>query len=1370
MDEEEMNFIKEYNQNYIFRTDKVVQAPLLFDTLLEQRAFEIKSSDDVVFDMMIAARSSNLMTILEFEEISKQNNDLEAEQSKNVKFNQLCLRKSFFANFLRMYFEQAIKANPNNYLMRLQYAYYALVHLRNMYLCINILRDLDFSKLSWHDKVNLKVNEIALIQELENLQSQSQEYQNGYSMTSMGIISTINKKQIINKNQQDLNISPEHFINISLLYDKFNHFSTVLNQNIIDFWKLIDDKDFQLNSLLSQQRELSNSISLLHEVFENIESVSKKKDPKIYYYYALLQKQLLNDDQACENMLHKYKSIRNIQRVLQSNYRITIPDNDMAMIVCMGGIQNFGKLLICNQMVKKITGFDNLDLRHQTIEMFMPPQIREAHKEFLDEFNKSGQNSILSKNTNVFMMNKNETCQLVNQTIRYHYSQEYDHCFVAFIQKIDDLQIWNSSQMGRKLNKIMFLLADNIDGKIFAFSKTCTKYLGIKNSFLKGQDVICKTNNFTLNDICPMIDLNMVSKSQIASEDSPQQCRVFEGQFDLDISYLPSQVIREKKLGYLRDKPVKFKLIKESYFDSKLEINILALQFIENMPTVNGITISLNDVMMTQALPQSKNQISDKDNEDEEEQSSSSSNDGQKSQEFIKSKFMRDFKTTPQLLKIAVQLIIFVFMAMICISSVNFYLAKVRNTQLEHELDILHESFKRSELTIKCKVSLQSMLLQVNGYEIQTSKIVDNKYESMQQLLFNSQEDLRNMQSKLESEQFDYSIDFNHFLNSEILPLEYLNEDFTITQKNQTMTIGINILVTRLLEVYNFNKSQLKGNLSIQTLQPAKAPYKPSFYERTIHFASYNSIKSIRKISLDLSQRYIDDIKNHSNNSQFMTEMTLIGSICAIVIVGFIVTPILTKIQDKQFISIGFFFSLKREHICLMQKQASDFYEQLETYIRNDKKVQNEDDEDEIQQQNMSRQQLFGASLVSHQDINLNISKDNTSLYMANDTTYINNNYARQSLSKSDIDDRSEVSKIEGPKSPHTYQKFQLEQSGRFLLGKIKEKSMLSESDLQSRLPEENSQKISQQIIESDKSQEEQEAIDKMKIQQIKSTKLKRKFKVFLICLFFIVIFSLYFIGTYIMQLRIYSNITDVVSSLKIIYQKSFCPETVYTLIKESQIKNTTKIFPDENIELINQQILTCYQYEQEYGFLRVKLPDPFKSIESYIQDLESDQLCTIEFSDPKERLNCQTANNGILMKGLSNTAQYILSHFQQINLKMSEIHRNETYLKKLLLNEMTSELMMMKLNIIEKVLQNFYLKSIYAADTYFRQLINQYLIIFVLFLSFLFFIVTVFFTKVYKSMRLYLWQINMSLKILPIQKLPQEAINDLKVFLSIKE
>jgi len=57
----------------------------------------------------------------------------------------------------------------------------------------------------------------------------------------------------------------------------------------------------------------------------------------------------------------------------------------------------------------------------------------------------------------------------------------------------------------------------------------------------------------------------------------------------------------------------------------------------------------------------------------------------------------------------------------------------------------------------------------------------------------------------------------------------------------------------------------------------------------------------------------------------------------------------------------------------------------------------------------------------------------------------------------------------------------------------------------------------------------------------------------------------------------------------------------------------------------------------------------------------------------------------------------------------------------------------MSKLFIIEKVISNLYGATIASADSYFNKLIQQYLIIFVLFLSFLILIVFLFFTRVFR-------------------------------------
>lgn len=56
----------------------------------------------------------------------------------------------------------------------------------------------------------------------------------------------------------------------------------------MEFWSLVIDKNFNLNTLLKSQKELSNTISYICRVFNKIESSCKEKDAKIYYFFGLI--------------------------------------------------------------------------------------------------------------------------------------------------------------------------------------------------------------------------------------------------------------------------------------------------------------------------------------------------------------------------------------------------------------------------------------------------------------------------------------------------------------------------------------------------------------------------------------------------------------------------------------------------------------------------------------------------------------------------------------------------------------------------------------------------------------------------------------------------------------------------------------------------------------------------------------------------------------------------------------------------------------------------------------------------------------------------------------------------------------------------
>eukprot|EP00347_Sterkiella_histriomuscorum_P017315 403349855 len=1380
IEEEEINFLNEGNENSVFKPQQKFPYPLLSGTLSQQTVFQIKEKEE--FTDKIMNRSSNLTGFVEFNEIVKVSNEDDSIKSNPIKINSVLMKKAYFANLMRFLFDQAIKNFPHNYLFRIQYAYFALFHMRNVYLCINILRDLNLSKMTWLERVNVRLNEITFIGELEKYLKKRSDYENGYQPNAIGIMDQqlSVRQQNINQNFiYDTNINPDHFINMAHLYDSFNKYTQILNQNVMEFWRLIIDKNFDLQTTIESQRGLSMGISKLYEVFKKIDSQSKQKDSRIYYFFGIIQKQLMNDEQAYDLMLQKSKSIKNMQRVLKDNYQNTIPDVDIAMITCLGGISNFGKLVLCNQKIKQITGFDTMDLKHQSIDIFMPQVLRECHKTHQEEFNKSGQTRLLNKVVNVFLMKKNGTVAPVNLQIKYHYSQKYDHCFIGFVKDAENFQLWNNNQNQKSMHKTIFLLCDNQDGKILAFTENAKKYLGLKNSFLNGQDVISRANNFTITDVCPLIELNSINKQQqiMNQKFQIQEIRVLEGQFQIDYGYLTSQLIREQNLQNFKNKFFRFKLIRESYFQGNLNINILALELLDqniaaSSNDFNLGAVSLNEInLMGMDQTHSEDKISFDGNGESDLSSSSSSDSAHKNFDDLKSQFIRDERKTPKLLKIAVQFILLVFVAMIVISSVNFYLAMQRNISLEKEIEILTDSYERSILTVKCKVYLQSLILMANGYENQDSKIQGNKIENIRAQLFYSQEQLRQLQSHIDHDSGWISGEFKKVIDSNILALEYLNEDSSIEIKNQSMSFGVNIFVARLLDIYNMKQSQLIGNLTIQTLKPPKKSISPTLNERIIHFDSYNSIRSIREISEYFTQEYIDQIQSESDRSKFFTEMTIIGSICAIALIGIIVIPIMTQIQEKQYIAIYFFFQVPRDKVLQTVEQVTNFYEKLDSYFH----MNYMGPEENYRVKNVKNEGLdHSPSMMSKFDPN-NGTFNFISLIQPTETIITSNNL--NSLNTF-IDHRGSIKE----KRLSDFTKSQLEQSGKQLLGNFTDfikqgPNTISESEednsnvshqIQLQKPQiaqGNQNNQEEPIIE----QQENTELEQIKVAQLNRTKLRQKCKVFLICLMFIVTLSLYFIGTYLMSLKTYKSINQVIESFEILYQKNLCTETVFAIVRESQIRNTTAqlLSRGNHFDEISNQILLCQKYEHDYSKMRVNIPEAFMSIEGFINDIEGADLCSQTFTDVTKISNCNQANNGILKKGLSNTLQYILSHFQQQNLKMSDKSRNETFMKNLLLNEMTTDLIVMKLFIIEVTLQKYYDLAYTSVQDHFKLQMTQYLIVFITFLTLMVIIMTVFITKVFKSIKLYLWQTNMSLKILPIQYLNAEQLKHLKKFIA---
>ena len=155
------------------------------------------------------------------------------------------------------------------------------------------------------------------------------------------------------------------------------------------------------------------------------------------------------------------------------------------------------------------------------------------------------------------------------------------------------MQIWKQNQKNKNLDKVMFFLCDSTELKVLSITKNCSSLLGLKMKYLTGNEVVTKTNNFTITDICPLLDLRHIKEQEKNQfPETVMRCRIFEGIFDLKYTFFTNQAIKQNKINVKTKKPMQFKVFKESYFNQRVDFYIVALEFIEDGNTVDNMSPS----------------------------------------------------------------------------------------------------------------------------------------------------------------------------------------------------------------------------------------------------------------------------------------------------------------------------------------------------------------------------------------------------------------------------------------------------------------------------------------------------------------------------------------------------------------------------------------------------------------------------------------------------------------------------------------------------------------------------------------------------------------------------------------------------------
>ncbi|CDW83114.1 UNKNOWN [Stylonychia lemnae] len=399
------------SNQYINKERIIIQIDATQDTHLPNNHNNYNSESLSSIDLQAVSGSFNNAPLI------RNMNDLPIDNQEPIlKLDLIKLIQSYLLEYQHLLFKEALIKFPKDPTISLNYQYFCFFYLHNIFMANNQLRIFDYSHFSTINKASYLVNEAYMILLLSKNISKRKQIENGFKYKQYGIV--FDDQQIAKNSYQsgaiqdymgEDSLDPEHFIHVNYTTQLFYNGIQQLSVDVMDFWKSLSDNTGSLDVKKTQVQGniVSERIGYVQKQFHRINSLSKYADHKIYHCFAQVQKLILNDHQAYELYLNKMKSLITMQKLFKNNSLKFYTDTDLGVLLANGTQQEFGKIILTNQILMKVLGFSTQDLRHQRIGILQPKLIKENHDKFISRFLSTGQSNFMHTMQNLFLLNKN---------------------------------------------------------------------------------------------------------------------------------------------------------------------------------------------------------------------------------------------------------------------------------------------------------------------------------------------------------------------------------------------------------------------------------------------------------------------------------------------------------------------------------------------------------------------------------------------------------------------------------------------------------------------------------------------------------------------------------------------------------------------------------------------------------------------------------------------------------------------------------------------------------------------------------------------------------------------------------------------------
>eukprot|EP00347_Sterkiella_histriomuscorum_P001462 403371946 len=1364
------NGLRDAEQNYDFKQDKT-----LMSKISQQVEHESEQSEQVI-----------------------QEEDEEGEEKIFI-LDQVETQKFFIINFIKIFLDGIRAKFPDSMHITNAFNYFTLFLLEKPQLSLISLKQFaqTLKNPSWVDLVSQNINEHYILYYYEIYNQSNKDYSN-------------------------YKIDAEAFISINNLYSQFHQDIEDLSLNTISFWKGFTFEQLDPFSQIKIGEKISTQIKLLYDKFLLIERTLTSKDPKLYLWFGLVQQKIINDSEGYHIFINKMKEVNQAKKLHFLEFKVKSFDQESGFILVDGKSQSQGQILMMNKSLRRVLKRDEEEIKFLNINSLMPSLIQASHQKFMEDYNKTGQSKILNKKVMHFCKDKNSNLIPIEALVKFHYSQVFNYCFVALIDPVIQMRPFRDDTTYQS-NQLLYLSIDWNNGQITESSENFSQLVK-KSEISSLGSTIFQEKVITLDNIFENFNFRAI-KNLKRKSNNPRK-NFYEGIFQIDMFQF-NDVVDNRQIFNQTKKTLlaKIALYYESYGNDYLKMGYVAvsLDIGENKLNRSILTPDHNtksyhrynsDQMMKIDLEEEK-QV-----EQDYESSVGSSHSSSIRATIYDVKSFHSFyqQSTPRILKVVLQMVILLILVTLTISTVNLGLSISNQIKQNFEIQTVKAAYKRINHTISNRMLLRILMNIANGYEPNNSSLIADRFTVYKKLQEESVLELRASQQFLDNSGISFDSNFQNILDSPSLKITYLNEKNQQYSENVTMKVAQNLLMSRLQQINQYSKSQMKGNLRIQTLTPNEtSKYIPSLEEQTLFFTVINANGVIREFNNVFVDNYIEETKVNSEQRLQQSVILTILSVITILIVSLVISPIISQTEERKYNALVFFLRIPQDQIliyiqrcqdCLkleeesnLRKRGRGTLDQTINGVENKLEQYNQIAERQDEQQNdysynddtsliaINPDIAVDTQVVANQVISNSIysTMNGINLYDTNRNMVLNNILDGQILPdilKPEIEIFKDLTlqkkKTFHPKSKTLGQNLnQLNQLKQNSIQESDTSIQVSITNIRGRnnIPSEleiDTIKNEQQKVQNQEDLDSHMELNMQKEQIIKKIAFRQKVKTFLGIISLTLTCSFYFIATFFLSQNNQKQAASSVDDLGIIISKDMCFENLINFQRENIIRNQSVIMTENSKEVASQYFLTqCSGKEVRYRNIRRNIPSYLNAAKNTLDKMETKDFCDNIYSKNSQfyELNsyCKTALNGVFQKGLTSALAYMYHKAQKTQMEYDTAlqmrQRDQTFLRNMMNDTETIELIDAKVYILQHAFQVFQDACVDSSIKYFQSQRDQLIIIYVVFLVIIIVSILIFFLYALKRLRSTMWNTNLILKIIPSDVVSKKDAEKIKSF-----